>query len=168
MTDTREAVGRIVMEEAVCGLTVEGERVFCDDPRLDGHDDGYGKPLRRKECECKATGSRIFAEHIAPLESELARLREALAVAERDNVKLKARNELVERDNKLYRALDWRGRAVAAESRASAAEEHARALYMMLVARPDIAHALHTMPGPAERQVIEAAREFLNKVRNHE
>ncbi len=71
----REAIAQIVMEENVCGLIVEGERVFCDDYGLEGHLDGYEQPLRRETCECKNTADRIIAEHIDPLRRDYIELK---------------------------------------------------------------------------------------------
>ena len=51
----------------VCGLTTDGKYVFCDDPLLDGKNDGYGYPLRHAECECRLNAERVVRAFLAAL-----------------------------------------------------------------------------------------------------
>jgi hypothetical protein len=56
-----DIIARVVRAKDVCGLTVDGEHVFCDDAKLEGRQDGYGEPLRWSECACRGDARDIIA-----------------------------------------------------------------------------------------------------------
>lgn len=53
MTSKLEQVAEAVREASVCGMTLDGQRVFCDHPGLADKTNGYGQSLRFDECDCK-------------------------------------------------------------------------------------------------------------------
>lgn len=48
-----EKVAIAVRAVEPCGLSLDGEHVFCDDPRLEGLRGGYNQPVRCTNCVCK-------------------------------------------------------------------------------------------------------------------
>jgi hypothetical protein len=63
-----ERIGHIAMEEFVCGLTIDGQHVFCDHPKAQE---------KVSECACRAIGVKSAAT-IAQLLRENEGMREAL------------------------------------------------------------------------------------------
>ena len=55
--DVKERVDVAVRGACWCGLSHDGQTVFCDDPRLIGTNDPYGKPLHRERCDCREIGA---------------------------------------------------------------------------------------------------------------
>lgn len=47
-----------------CGLFIESQHVFCDDPVVGEAADGYGKPLRQPYCSCKGDAERIIKAYL--------------------------------------------------------------------------------------------------------
>lgn len=47
-----------------CGLFIESQHVFCDDPVVGEAADGYGKPLRQPYCSCKGDAERIIEAYL--------------------------------------------------------------------------------------------------------
>ncbi len=75
-----------------CGLFIESQHVFCDDPVVGEAADGYGKPLRQPYCSCKGDAERIIEAYLRAssndaepveilLEDVMGEARGALAIA---------------------------------------------------------------------------------------
>lgn len=60
MTDIIEECARAVMEQDGCGLSVEGVRVLCNDPRLGSLRDPYGKPHLEAVCDCEQKAMAVL------------------------------------------------------------------------------------------------------------
>ena len=76
-----EAAARAVMEADCCGYTVDGKQVLCDDPVVGDAQDGYGKPLLRRSCQCREYANAAVTAYAASLpqpEGETAELVERL------------------------------------------------------------------------------------------
>src|SRR5688572_25908773 len=48
-----------------CGLSIDGATVFCDDARLEGLNDGYGRPLLCAQCFCKEHADAAVTAYLA-------------------------------------------------------------------------------------------------------
>ena len=59
--DVKERVDIAVRDACGCGLTHEGQVVFCDDPRLIGANDPYGNPIYRERCDCREIGAAALS-----------------------------------------------------------------------------------------------------------
>lgn len=59
--DVKERVDVAVRNACYCGLTHDGQLVFCDDPRLIGESGPYGEPLHRKRCDCREIGKAALS-----------------------------------------------------------------------------------------------------------
>lgn len=59
--DMVEKVAKVIMAELGCGLTIEGEHVFCDDPRAPDE-------IKQDGCECKSAGLRAITTIIEQVE----------------------------------------------------------------------------------------------------
>ena len=69
-----------------CGLFIESQHVFCDDPVVGEAADGYGKPLRQPYCSCKGDAERIIKAYLRAssspsTEDVMGEARGALAIA---------------------------------------------------------------------------------------
>lgn len=51
--DVEERLSIVVREACWCGLSHDGQTVFCDDQRLITEKDPYGKPIYQTECDCR-------------------------------------------------------------------------------------------------------------------
>ena len=66
-----------------CGLFIESQHVFCDDPVVGEAADGYGKPLRQPYCSCKGDAERIIEAYLRASSNDAEQVRTAITNIDR-------------------------------------------------------------------------------------